>query len=50
MIGALRDSDLPFGFSNDKPFGMLPSIELIFELEFGTKQLKKDVKRDIIGV
>ncbi|CAN6986606.1 hypothetical protein Bca4012_007256 [Brassica carinata] len=43
MIGALRDSDLLFGFSNDKPFGILPSIELILELDFGTKQLKKDL-------
>ena len=50
MIGALGDSDLLFGFSIDKPFRMLPSIELIFELDFGTRQLKKDAKRDMIGV
>jgi len=31
-------------------YGILPSIELILELDFGTKQLKKDVKRDMIGV
>lgn len=40
-----------FGFSKDKVLELLlPSLELIFEPDFGTKQPKKDAKRDMVVV
>ena len=53
MIGALQvSSAFLFAFSRDMTFELLvlPSSELILEPDFGTKQPKKDVKRDMIGV
>lgn len=51
MIGALEvSSAFLFGFSRDMTFELLvlPSSELILELDFGMKQPKKDAKRDMI--
>lgn len=50
MTGALGDFDLLFGFSNDKTFELLSLVELIFALDFGTKQPKKDAKGDMFRV
>lgn len=46
MTGALGD----FGFSKDKTFELLSLVELIFALDFGTKQPKKDAKGDMFRV
>lgn len=52
MIGALGHLELLFGFSKDNTLGLLlPSVEVLFEPDFGMKQPKKKSKRDMnIGV
>lgn len=49
MIGALGDLDLLFGFFEEQSSKLL-SVELIFEPDFGTKQVKKAVRRSMFGV
>lgn len=49
MIGALGDVDLLFGFFEEQSSKLL-SVELIFEPDFGTKQVKKAVRRSMFRV